>query len=157
MREQYAPSILDRLIDLAPDEKSIDPMPDVYSWEDHILSIRQDLQRLLNTRQHYDLTQLTKYPQSGRSVITYGFPEISSMEGGASTVQQNICRAIEKILRIFEPRLQHPRVHAIGTELTGEAHFRVEAYVKSNGRPRRIVFDTMLDIDRRQYTVEESC
>ncbi|WP_375175986.1 type VI secretion system baseplate subunit TssE [Pseudooceanicola sp.] len=104
--ERLQPSLLDRLTDNAPTEKTERP-------EDRVIDIRhlreiiqRDLSWLLNTSDNTNLIDRERFPNATASVLNYGIREVA---GDYSTVEraQMIRRAIHEAIRIFEPRI-HP-------------------------------------------------
>lgn len=104
--ERLQPSLLDRLTDNAPEERT-------ERREDRVIDLRKlreivqrDLSWLLNTSDNAALIDARRYPNVARSVLNYGIREVA---GDYSTAEraEMIRRSIADALRDFEPRL-HP-------------------------------------------------
>ncbi|HEX3748168.1 MAG TPA: type VI secretion system baseplate subunit TssE [Bryobacteraceae bacterium] len=147
--------LLDRLVDLEPDNRFEAPMSRAESVRQLRLAVKRDLEWLLNSTR-----MLIEVPESCEeiedSVIFYGLPDISSMSVDSSsqfTLQKSLERAIEK----FEPRLARARVTSRGKfRATNQSvTFHVEATLMMDPIPERFSFDTVLEISKGAYTVKE--
>ncbi|MCX6624377.1 MAG: type VI secretion system baseplate subunit TssE [Acidobacteria bacterium] len=66
-------------------------------------------------------------------------------------------RAIEKIIEIFEPRLESVRVSAVESAtstLNKQLRFQVEGMLKMDPAPELISFDTVLSLTSGEYQVQ---
>ena len=104
--ERLQPSLLDRLTDADPSEKT-------ERREDRVIDLRQlreiiqrDLSWLLNTSDNATLIDAERFPHVARSTLNYGIREVA---GDYSTLEraQMIRRAIHQAIRTYEPRI-HP-------------------------------------------------
>lgn len=104
--ERLQPSLLDRLTDKEPGEKS-------ERRDDRVIDLRQlrdiiqrDLVWLLNTSDNSAFIDPERYPHAARSVLNFGIHEVA---GDFSTAERAslIRRSIAEAIRNFEPRI-HP-------------------------------------------------
>ncbi len=104
--ERLQPSLLDRLTDNEPSEKT-------ERRDDRVIDLRQlrdiiqrDLAWLLNTSDNAAMIDPERYPHAARSVLNYGIQEVA---GDYSTAERAslIRRSIADSIRNFEPRI-HP-------------------------------------------------
>lgn len=104
--ERLQPSLLDRLTDNNPGEKT-------ERREDRVIDIRElreiiqrDLSWLLNTSDNSNLIDPVRYPNAVNSVINFGIKEVA---GDYSTVERAeiIRKSISNAIQAFEPRI-HP-------------------------------------------------
>jgi type VI secretion system protein ImpF len=145
-------SVLDRLVD---DGHSVGDGPS--SWNDSVRrlksSLLRDVEWLLNTRRIHE-TAPDRYPEVQRSVYHYGLPDISSMSLDPETVRRRLTAHLEQAIELFEPRLTAVRVLAVereGEERT--VRFTVQAMLRMEPNPERIVFDTVLEPSRGEFQV----
>lgn len=152
----YRPSVIHRLIDLAPHQAEEVEEAALLSWRARVDEIRGDLEELLSARRHLSRAGLGEHPQVSRSVVAFGFPELSSVAGSTAELREALEAALRDTIERFEPRLLHPRVVCL--ELGsggGTARFRLEAAVRADPSPRRVAFDTTLDVDRARCAIME--
>lgn len=106
LAERLQPSLLDRLTDTNPSEKS-------ERREDRVIELRRlreivqrDLAWLLNTADSTSVIDVNKYPNVAKSVLNFGIHEVA---GDFSTAQRAelIRKSITKSIQAFEPRI-HP-------------------------------------------------
>ncbi len=138
-------SVLDRLIDDAPREAADAPG----TWESSVQELRErlvrDVEWLLNTRRIAE-----PLPEScsdvQRSVYQFGLPDISSM-GATDEARERLARAVTECIELFEPRLTTVRVvpKDAGDGAGHGLHFTVEALLRLDPSPERVVFDTIVE------------
>lgn len=103
-RPAYLPSLLDRLQDHAPQQRS--ERPEAYAPDEEGMRriILRDLSLLLNTTNLDDDIDLERYPQVAASVVNYGVPAMAG-----NYLSDHNWEAIERRIRMaiihFEPRL----------------------------------------------------
>jgi type VI secretion system protein ImpF len=155
MDENILPSILDRLIDNAPDLSQEPP-------QDRYLNIRQikeqvvrDLENLLNTRRHiFDPPDGFKEVIS--SLFTYGVSDFTSQNPGNISVKKAIRQDMEKVIARFEPRLRNVSVVVEGDSRVNSLKFRINAMLVVEPESEPVSFDTFFDVNRGEYTVKAS-
>jgi type VI secretion system protein ImpF len=145
------PSLLDRLINYEPKLREDPPVGRNQSVMNFKASLQRDLEWLLNTRRISEShTKISE--ELGRSLYCYGMPEFSNVE--IATAAQVLTGHIETAIRTFEPRLNKVKVtmpEAPTNERT--AHFVVEAILLIDPVPERVVFDTVLELNKGEYRV----
>jgi type VI secretion system protein ImpF len=118
-------------------------------------SLRRDLEWLLNTRR-----TVQAVPESceelRRSLYQYGLPDFTSRPRDASETAHRLAREVEQAIALFEPRLANVRVSLAETEEEGERrlHFVIEALLRLDPTPERVVFDTVLDVVKHEFEVQ---
>jgi type VI secretion system lysozyme-like protein len=110
--QELIPSVLDRLIDQEPDRKSEPPKSRSQVLRELKLSVRRDLENLLNTRWRCvawppDLKQLEL------SLVNYGIPDFTGANMGAASDRESLRRIVEEVIRRFEPRFKTVRVEIL--------------------------------------------
>lgn len=70
-------------------------------------SIARELENLLNTRAPLPIDVLEARQ---RSTIDYGIPDLSAFPTGDLDAMRRLAHHIEAAIRVYEPRLEHPRV-----------------------------------------------
>ncbi|HEX6924598.1 MAG TPA: type VI secretion system baseplate subunit TssE [Longimicrobiaceae bacterium] len=136
-------SVIDRLIQPADWEAGS-------SWVGSVEALKQslvrDLEWLLNTRRISEPAP-EAYREVQRSVYHFGLPDVSSRSADSPDALQALARDIEECIRLFEPRLADVRVTIHPAEEKGSrlARFVIEALLRMEPNPERVVFDTVLE------------
>jgi len=150
------PSLLDRLLDLEPDTRFEAPITRAESLRRFKASVKRDLEWLLNTvRPPLDVPDA--YRDVKKSVLTFGLPDISSFSLQSGADEQRLLRSIEEAIVTYEPRLKRVRVSNPQTVTSSQQTivFHVEALLMMDPAPEPIVFDTVLEVGKGEYTVKE--
>lgn len=150
---RVTPSVLDRLIDLDPQEKQEAPKSRSASLEDLRQSVRRDLEWLLNTRCHFD-SDIESLEETKKSVAFYGLPDIMGVNAKNNAEQVRLTKSLETAIRTFEPRFLNLKVsmESIGT-VERQLKFRIEANLDVEPTPEPIVFDTILETGSGEFTL----
>lgn len=149
------PSVLDRLIDDRPRETSEPAGSRAQTLRALKRSVARDMEQLLNTRQE----ALDELPEElvevPRSLLTYGLPDFTSFNLGATGDRVRVRRCLETAITTFEPRLRRVRV-SIEPPRTHERvlRFRIDAELRTDPSPEPVVFDMMLQLHTQEYVVQ---
>jgi len=149
------PSVLDRLLDDRPGvgEEPVASRPQ--NLRALKRSVARDLEALLNTRQE----ALDELPEElvevSRSIITYGLPDFTSFNLGATDDRGRVRRCLEDAVTRFEPRLRRVRV-SIEPPRPHERvlRFRVDAQLRTDPSPEPVTFDMVLQLHTQEYVVQ---
>jgi|SRR5580698_277177 type VI secretion system protein ImpF len=140
-------SVLDRLIDLEPDNRMENALSRSQSVRVLKNAVRRDLEWLLNTRRICDppdegLKELNK------SAYIYGLPDLSSLTMAASGDRNKLVRQILATINLFEPRLANVRLVMVEVPDSAkkDVHLRVEAMLRMDPVPEPITFDTVIEL-----------
>lgn len=147
------PSVLDRLIDVSLRERANRAWYDVPQM---VAAVQRDLEELLNTREtHQGLCD--ELPQTRRSMLTYGLPDIANTDLSGRQAQARLCEAIEQAVARFEPRLKDVKVVPVAAADPKQrsVKFRIEARLALDPAPD-VVFETTLEPAMRHFSVENS-
>jgi type VI secretion system protein ImpF len=146
-------SVIDRLLGTATGAEGSGS-----TWSGSVEALKQslvrDLEWLLNTRRIAEPAP-DRYPEVRRSVYHFGLPDVSSKSADSIEVQQALSRDIEECIRIFEPRLTDVRVGLRQSTEEGSrlARFVIEALLRMEPNPERVVFDTVLETPTGKFFV----
>ncbi|MCC7497235.1 MAG: type VI secretion system baseplate subunit TssE [Bryobacterales bacterium] len=149
-------TVLDRLIDREPQAPADPSMTRAQSVRNLKASLRRDLEWLLNTRRTPEAVD-ESYPELYRSLFNFGLPDVTSISVDSPRDRNRLLRAIEKIIEIFEPRLDAVRVTALentNAALLKQVRFQVEGLLKMDPAPELISFDTVLSLTSGEYQVQ---
>jgi type VI secretion system protein ImpF len=147
-------SVLDRLIDRDPKTRSEVPFTRAQSLRELKLSLKRDLEWLLNTRRTIDPA-----PESAReinrSVYNYGFSDISSKSVLSTRDHSDLVRDMELSIALFEPRLKRARVRIEVLEGSYRSlKFVIEGLLCMDPAPEPVRFDTVLELGKGEYEIK---
>jgi type VI secretion system protein ImpF len=148
-------SVLDRLIDTEPRTPADPPTTLGESIRRVKIGVLRDLEWLLNTRR-IPVTAPDAYPELQRSLYHYGLRDTTSISGDDPMARRLLQREIEDCIRLFEPRLTDVEVTlaAPDPEKRLQVRFVVEALLRMDPDPERVVFDTVLDVGSGAFNVK---
>jgi type VI secretion system protein ImpF len=117
-------------------------------------SLKRDVEWLLNTRQPL-IPELDSFPATAASVLNFGLPDIQSFDGSRGKEHNSLLAAIEKCIRVFEPRIVHPRVFLERSDsLSRSLRFRIEGRLHFEDMDEEVKFDTVLELISGEYEVK---
>lgn len=139
-------SLLDRLIDEAP-EQAHDPL--ISPNQAMVIlrrSVRRDIEALLNSRRRWLSWQMT-FKELFVSPLNYGIPDCTGGRFHGNSERELLRREIEDTIRRFEPRFRSVRVLLNASDERQEVtlRLRIEAVLHAEPAPEPISFDTMVD------------
>lgn len=158
-QQALMPSLLDRLID--PDSGGSSSRRG-YGLTQMLEAVRRDVEQLLNTRQsHHGLH--AQYTATQDSVLTYGLPDLVSLEAHTTQQRAEIGHVIEEMIARFEPRLRGVRATMVDAgELKGPGN-RQERRVKFNIEARLCIdpapevgFETVVELVTGQTSIKSA-
>jgi type VI secretion system protein ImpF len=139
-------SLLDRLIDDAPDQQRDPQISAADSMVALRNSVRRDLEALLNAKRRWrswpsQMTQLATSP------VGYGIPDFASGAFGDQSRRDELRREIEDTIRRFEPRFLSVRVQLLDPKdrLETTLRLRIAAVLHAEPAPESVTFDTLVD------------
>lgn len=139
------PSLIDRLIDHDP-TVSREPPPSRHQvLRDMKLSVRRDLENLLNSRQRC-VSPPDHMKELEKSLVNYGIPDLTAANMGSPQDREKLCATLQKIIARHEPRFKTVRVNLQDNEesLDRTLRFRIDALLLVDPAPEPIVFDSVL-------------
>lgn len=142
------PGLLDRLMDLDPGSSSDPPATRNQSVRQLKISLRRDLEWLLNTRRTPEEAPET-YEHLCHSLYNYGLTDVTSLSLNSPRDKMRLLRTIEAVLADFEPRLANVRVRALDESDSGGPRvlrFQIEGLLKMEPAPEQVFFDTVLQL-----------
>jgi type VI secretion system protein ImpF len=117
-------------------------------------SLKRDVEWLLNTRQP-QIAELDSFPATAASVLNFGLPDIQSFGGSRGKEHNSLLAAIEKSIRVFEPRILQPRVYLERSDLLSRSlRFRIEGRLHYEDMDEDVKFDTVLELISGEYEVK---
>ncbi len=150
-KERLQPSLLDRLVDDAPESKQESREQRVLSLSKLRLCVLRDLAWLLNTSKLDTVQRMDDYPFAGHSVINYGIPDLVGTTLSSTDVPE-IQRQIRQAIWDFEPRILPEsvlvKVTASDNQMNQNAMtFDIEGDLWAQPLPLRLYLRTELDLE----------
>lgn len=153
---RIVPSVLDRLLDDRPEESREAPASRQTSLRLMKMSVRRDLEWLLNTRLDPN-NPAEEGSQVGRSIACFGLPDFTSwnVRGGAD--QETLRKAVEDAVARFEPRLEGVQVTLeTVSEVDRTLRFKIEARLRVEPVPEPVTFDSVLQLGSQEFVLTGS-
>jgi type VI secretion system protein ImpF len=148
------PSVLDRLIDHEPDVKREAPRSRTQLLRDVKLSVRRDLENLLNTR-----VRCVPWPpglkEVKQSLVNYGIPDVSGGSLATDRERREFCRTIEAVIGRFDSRLKKLKVSLSEAPDTGDRtiRFQIEATLHAEPAVESLTFESALRLATGDFEV----
>jgi len=151
------PSLLDRLLDDAPDQAQDALVSGAQAMAGLRNGLRRDLQALLGARRRWR-SWPASLPELAVSPIGYGLPDFGAGAFNDPARREALRREIEDTIRRFEPRLSELSVTLLESDETLGAtlRLRIEALLQADPAPEPVGFDTLIDTAADAVTVRES-
>ena len=151
------PSVLDRLIDLQP-QQTREPHRD----QNQVLrelkqSVARDLENLLNTR-----FRAKPFPpeldELHISLVNYGIPDFTGANLGVAQRRDEFRAIIERVLRAYEPRFKTVKVQLVANQEPTDRtlRFRIDALLYAEPAPEPVVFDSALEPTSATFEVKRA-
>ncbi|MEM8739867.1 MAG: type VI secretion system baseplate subunit TssE [Pseudomonadota bacterium] len=156
--DRLQPSLLDRLTDEAPRERSEGREHRVIDMRRLRDIVRRDIAFLLNTTDKSDSWPLDELPNVARSTLNYGMVELSGKRAVESTARE-LERSIRTAIETFEPRIIPSTLQVSlsrGTEQRAVLGFDIRAEIWGQPLPLEIYMRTELDVASGDIRVEQT-
>lgn len=150
------PSVLDRLIDLDPDNRNEAAKDRAQLLKDLKNSVRRDLENLLNTRVCY-LDIPADMPRLQTSLFNYGVPDFGSMIMDSSVSIEGLRGRIEDVIRRYETRFQDVNVELdidSKTRFSRSVRFVIHGVLHAEPEPEPVTFSSQMSKIAREFRVE---
>jgi type VI secretion system protein ImpF len=147
--ETITNSVLDRLIDLEPDNQVENPPSRAQAVRQLKSAVRRDLEWLLNTRRTPEIPQdRLELEMVKQSVYLYGIPDLSSLTMANAADRNLLKRVVADAIKIFEDRLSQVRVDLLdpSAKSSSGVRLRIDALLRMDPVPEPISFDTVIDL-----------
>ena len=159
-RDRINPSLLDRLTDEAPGERSATGSGAV-SLSELRRSVLRDLNWLFNTSQLLNAEESEGWPRVRKSVVNFGLPPLSGMTASGLDVRK-LERALRQAILDFEPRIlpDSISVKAVHDAQSLDHHnvisLHIEALLWAQPVPIELLLRTQFDLESGQNRVDET-
>jgi type VI secretion system protein ImpF len=139
-------SVLDRLIDDAPDHDREPPLSTAEAIATLRSTLRRDLEALLNAHRRWR-SWPEGYAELRQSPIAWGIGDFTAGAFNDPRRREELRAEIENAIRIFEPRLARVRVSLAdpGNTLSATLRLRIDGLLRVEAEAEPIAFDTLID------------
>jgi type VI secretion system protein ImpF len=154
--KKLRPSILDRLFDDEPYNQT-EIKPDHHQVIKQLrISIRRDLELLLNTRYHLIQPHID-FIETDKSIFNYGLPDLATVNIMDVEHRDAFINDLEKTLTNYEPRFKSVKVSFIDNidSVDRTLRFRIDTVIYADPIPEVVVYDSILDSVTRSVSVKE--
>lgn len=155
-KAKYPPTLFDRLADDAPREQEEKHPIKRITAEQLKESVAKDLESLLNCRCAYDPETFFHFPETLRSMCSYGMNDFVGLSLANPADRNYICRSLERTIGTHERRLR--QVH-VSLELEEGAvnrlKFAIHALLLVHPSTEPVFFDALLQPSTLQYSVSK--
>ena len=143
-------SLFDRLTDYAPRTSREVLPPNCDRRESYKASVARDLTNLLNTRRsEADIPE--EFEQTRRSLAAYGVQDFTA----APLEHEEIRRAVERAIRLFEPRLGRVQV-TVAKDDGPKVILRISGVLWIETAAEPVAYDAELPAESRRFQVTPS-
>ena len=145
-QQPLLPSLLDRLIDMDPDQSSEPLWRGSYRLDELREHVRRDLEFLLNTR-HGRIDLVTRPGELSVSTLSFGLPDFSNIIGDGLESKERIRALVERAVIDFEPRLKNVSVVIRPPEDEFDRNIRltIQAVLRVDPISEFVTFDTTVE------------
>lgn len=152
----FTPGLFDRLMDVPVNGSSSGTVTRM-SIEDLKDSVARDLEALLNTRTVIPEDLLKRYPECGRSIVTYGLNDFAGRSLSSTDDRAYICQCLEKAIGRHEPRLRNVKASLeVREESTNRLNFAITALLVVSQSQEPVNFDAILQPSSLHYTISKA-
>ncbi|WP_280539600.1 type VI secretion system baseplate subunit TssE [Chromohalobacter sp. 11-W] len=152
---QMIPTLLDRLLDDEPQHSSEVQPGHRCSLGDYKQSVVRDLELLVNTRRELVAEELDGWPTLQGTLLDYGLPDFISRGVRSTEDRRLIQRQLERTIEQGDKRFNSVHVQLLNQDSHDRIlQFRIEAVLSLSEASQRVAFDAVLQVNTRQYKVQ---
>ncbi|MDM5178095.1 MULTISPECIES: type VI secretion system baseplate subunit TssE [Massilia] len=152
----FTPGLFDRLMDVPVNGSSSGTVTRM-SIEDLKDSVARDLEALLNTRTVIPEDLLKRYPECGRSIVTFGLNDFAGRSLSSTDDRAFICLCLEKAIARHEPRLRNVKASLeIREDSVNRLNFAITALLVVSSSQEPVNFDAVLQPSSLHYTISKA-
>jgi type VI secretion system protein ImpF len=152
----FTPGLFDRLMDVPVNGASSGTVTRM-SIEDLKDSVARDLEALLNTRTVIPEELLQRYPECGRSIVTFGLNDFAGRSLSSTDDRAYICMCLEKAIARHEPRLRNVKASLeVREDSVNRLNFAITALLVVSSSQEPVNFDAILQPSSLHYTISKA-
>jgi type VI secretion system protein ImpF len=152
----FTPGLFDRLMDV-PVSGAAKGTVSRMTMEDLKDAVARDLEALLNTRSVMADAMLAPFPESRRSLLTYGLSDFAGRSLSSSDDRAFICQCLETAIARHEPRLRNVTATLEVREgAINRLNFAINALLVVSSSEEPVNFDAVLQPSSQHYTIRKA-
>ena len=152
----FTPGLFDRLMGM-PVIGATSATVSLMSIEELKDSVARDLEALLNTRTVIPEELLKRYPECGRSIVTYGLNDFAGRSLSSTDDRAYICQCLEKAIARHEPRLRNVKASLeVREDSINRLNFAITALMVVSTSQEPVNFDAVLQPSSLHYTISKA-
>ncbi|SEF73171.1 type VI secretion system baseplate subunit TssE [Marinobacterium lutimaris] len=152
---QMVPTLLDRLLDDAPQNTTEATPGHRCSVPEYKASVVRDLELLVNTRRELVAGELDAWPTLQDTQLNFGLPDFLSRGVHSTEDRHLIQRQLEHTIETGDRRFSNVRVKLLNPDTHARIlQFRIEAMLALSEASHQVAFDAVLQVNTRQYKVQ---
>lgn len=156
-KAKYRPSLLERLADHDPQCSTETDALRQISAEAMKDSVASDLEALLNSRCAMSGQLFKRYPESLKSICSYGMGDFVGRSLANPSDRNHICRSLERTIAIHEPRLRQVNIALeLDSRTTNRLRFTIHALLIAHPAMEPVHFDALLHPATLNYAVSRT-
>ncbi len=152
----FTPGLFDRLMD-GPAHGAAAGTVTRLSIEDIKDTVARDLEALLNTRTVIPEGLLQRFPECGKSIVTYGLNDFAGLSLSSADDRAYICQCLEKAIARHEPRLRNVQASVeVQQGSINRLNFAIKALLVLHSAQEPVNFDAILQPSSLHYTISKA-
>jgi type VI secretion system protein ImpF len=152
----FTPGLFDRLMD-GPVNGASSATIKRMTVEELKDSVARDLEALLNTRTVIPEELLKRFPECGRSIVTYGLNDFAGRSLSSTDDRAYICQCLEKAIARHEPRLRNVKASLeVREDSINRLNFAITALMVVSTSQEPVNFDAVLQPSSLHYTISKA-
>lgn len=156
-KAKYPPTLFERLADDAPREQYEKNPLRLITAEELKESVAKDLESLLNCRCAYGAEVFAHFPETLRSLCSYGMSDFVGLSLANPADRNYICRSLERTIGTHEPRLKQVYVSLeLENGAVNRLRFAIHALLMVHPSTEPVFFDALLQPSTLQYSVSRA-
>jgi type VI secretion system protein ImpF len=153
---RYPRTLFERLADDAPGRADERPHARLLGAEELRESVARDLEALLNSRCAYRDEVFKHFPETSKSLASYGMNDFVGLSLANPSDRHFICRSIEQTIANHEQRLRQVRVTLeLEKHSINRLKFTIQALLVVHPSAEPVLFDALLQPSTLQYSVSK--
>lgn len=154
---KYQPTLLERLADNDPRGRYESNPRRLITPDELKESVARDIESLLNCRCAFSEDAFRRYPETTRSLCTYGMNDFVGLSLASPADRNYICRSLERTIAVHEGRLKQVRVSLEpGDGAVNRLKFAIHALLVVHPSAEAVYFDALLQPSTLQYSVSKA-
>jgi type VI secretion system protein ImpF len=156
-KAKYPPTLFERLADNVSGEPGERHPLRLITAEELKESVAHDLEALLNCRCAYGEDTFQRFPETMKSIGSFGISDFVGLSLANPADRRHICRSLERTIAIHERRLKQVHVSLeLESGVVNRLKFAIHALLVVHPSTEPVFFDALLQPSTLQYSVSKA-